>query len=267
MKRLSIMTVTPGSRPLRLLPLVSALLMLFMQVPIQAEGKVFRLSHDDYRPFHWYDPTTKEAKGIFIDICEELLNKRLGYNVVYTQYPWKRAQMEVDMGRDDAYISTPTPLRLRTIIPCQEPLIIMQKKMYTYRGNPKEKEIGKIKHLKELKPYRILGYLGDGWAKRRLVDEAGLKVDYVAKLELALKMLAAKRGDVFISTPEIVNYYLAQLNLKGKVVELPVVIEETEFSLCISRKSTLRKKNDKIDATLKEMKEDGTMEKIMSRWR
>lgn len=234
---------------------------------VSAQEKEFRLAHDDYKPFHWYSKEEKKSVGIFIDICEEILGKGLGYKMIYIEYPWKRAQMMVNEGKDDAYISTPTRERLTYIVVGTEPFIIMRKVPFTQPDNPMLTKMHTIKSLEALKDYKVLDYLGNGWGEKWLVEKTGLTPDYGKTIDIVLKKLANKRGDIFIEDPQIVHYNLAILGLTDKVVEIPVVLEETEFKLCVSKKSPVRHQLKKIDQLIKEMKEKSSLERILDSWK
>jgi polar amino acid transport system substrate-binding protein len=229
--------------------------------------KIFRLSHDDYKPFHWYDKDTQETKGVFIDMVEEILGNRLGYKIVYTEYPWKRAQLQVHNGKEDAYITTPTPERLKHTEIGDKPLIVMQKVIFTYSNNPKIELLRNIKNFEDLRQFKVLDYLGNGWGKKRLVEETGISPDYSPSVDSVLKKLAAKRGDIFIEDSTIVNYNIRLLGLSNETVELPVILEATEFKLCVSKKSSFKNDNDKIDKIISEMVKDGALTRIINKWK
>lgn len=247
--------------------LFSLIILLCLPVQSVAQAAVFHISHDDYKPFHWYDEHDQITKGIFVDICEEILRKRLGYEVVYHQYPWIRAQNMVEDGREDAFITTPTPKRLEYTVVGQVPFALMKKVIFTNKDNPQLEKIKKIKNVEELRPYRLLEYLGSGWSLLRLVQEHNLSVEYSAEIDQVLEKLALGRGDIFIEDPRLVHYNLKILGLTGKVVETPSVLEETEFKLCISRKSPFVAILPQIDQMLIEIRDDGTLQKILDKWK
>ena len=240
---------------------------LWLPVPGDSAEKIFRLSHDDYKPFHWYDKETRETKGVFIDMVEEILGNRLGYKIVYTEYPWKRAQQKVHDGKEDAYITTPTPERLKYTEVGDNPLIVMQKSVFTYVDNPRIERLKNIKKFEDLREFKVLDYLGNGWSEKRLVEETGILPDYSPSIDSVLKKLAAKRGDIFIEDSTIVNYNMRILGLSDKIVELPVVLESTEFKLCVSKKSSFKNNLDKIDKIISDMTKDGSLTKIMNKWK
>jgi len=249
--------------------LMIAIMVFVLCLPVRGYSaeKIFRLSHDDYKPFHWYDKDTQETKGVFIDMIEEILGNRLGYEIVYTEYPWKRAQLQVHNGEEDAYITTPTPERLKYTEVGEKPLIIMQKAVFTYSNNPKIELLRNIKNFEDLRQFKVLDYLGNGWGKKRLVEETGISPDYSPSIDSVLKKLAAKRGDIFIEDSTIVNYNMRILGLSNEIVELPVVLEATEFKLCVSKKSSFKNDINKIDKIISDMIKDGSLARIINNWK
>jgi len=160
-----------------------------------------------------------------------------------------------------------TPERLEYVQIGEQPFIMLDRVLFTGINHPRIEEMKKIQTLKELLPYRVLDYDGNGWGKKWLVEEAGLAVDLAPTRSLALKKLAMGRGDVFIGDSKAANFTLMLLQLRDKVVALPVVFDEIEFMLCISKKSPFKKDISKIDKVVKEIKNDGTLEAILGRWK
>lgn len=248
--------------------LIGIILLLLVSSSLgEKNKKVFRLAHDNYKPYHWFDEEQQKAVGIFIDLCDEILGKRMGYTVVYTQYPWRRAQYNVKNSVDDAYISIPTPERLTYIAVGKEPLITMKTVAFTAVTNPKIEEIKKVKTVQDLHPFLVIDYLGNGWAEENLVKKGGLTLEYSKTIDIVLRKLAVGRGDVFIQEPKVVHYNLKLLELSDKVVELPIVFDQTFFKLCISQNSPFSTDLDAIDSTIRETIKDGTYQKILDKWK
>lgn len=231
-----------------------------------AAHQEFHLAHDDYKPFHWYDNNTGKPVGLFVDLVDELFVNRLGIAVRYTEYPWARAQEQVKNGIEDAYISTPTPERKSYTIPLKTPLLMMDKVLFTYKNHPDIKTMKKITDIAELKHYRVLDYQGNGWAKKHLVDDNKIAVEFSEGFESVLKKLAARRGDIIVENPQLVSFNLQLIGLKESVVKIPVTFDSAPFTLCISQQSQYKNIIDKIETALQEMKDDGTYATILQKW-
>ena len=234
-----------------------------------AGDKIFRLSHDNYKPFHWFDKDSVKTKGIFIDMVDELIGKRMGYKVIYKEYPWKRAQKTVEDGINDAFITTPTPERLKYTVVGKNPFIKMKKVIFTQPDNSKLeaiKEVRELCDLRQIDDLKIVDYLGNGWCKKNIEEDLGIVRIKSASFDSVLRMLSAKRGDIFIEEPVIVNYYIKENRLESRIIQLPVVLGVADFKLCIGVNSAFKGKTEKFDKHLKDMQEDGTMGKILKKW-
>lgn len=242
--------------------------LVLFALPISAfsEELVFHLSHDDYKPFHWYDENNQSTKGIFVDIVEEVFSKRLGCKVVYHQYPWKRAQMMVESGREDAFITTPTIARLKYTVVGKVPFFIMRKVVFTYPDNPRLEQIKHIQTIEDLRPFVVLDYLGNGWAESRLVNEHNLSIAFSTEIDNVLEKIALKRGDVFIEDPRLFSYNIRLLGLEGAVVETSVILDTSAYKLCFSKQSPFVRMMPQIDQALLDMRNDGTLENILDKW-
>lgn len=250
---------------LKTISICIALLCLF---PTSHAAKpIFRLAHDDYKPYHWYDTKEKKAKGIFVDICDEVLTKKLGYKIIYTQYPWARAQKQVQLQQEDAFITTPTPARLRYTSAGAEALIVMKKIPFTAADHPQLVAMKQITNFKDLKPYSLLDYLGSGWGKKNLIEDHNYSLDYSTKIDHVLQKLAAKHGDIFIEDALLIHYNLKLLGLSDKVVALPVNLQESDFKLCVGRRSNFHDKLPIIDRAIAEARREGTIKAIIERWK
>jgi len=231
--------------------------------------KVFKLAHDSYAPFHWYDQNSQKSIGIFIDICDELIGRRMGYKIEYKEYPWKRAQVNVAAGVEDAFISLPTPERKEYTVSGLVPFIVMTRVIFTQPDNPyleKLKTVKNIKDLKALPKLQILDYIGDGWGEKNLEQLLGFKLDKVALIDQVVNKLSVKRGDVFIEEPLVVNYKIREYKLERNIIQLTNSLDNTEFKLCISKKSTFANEVENVDKHLTAMVKDGTMAKIFKKW-
>ena len=244
--------------------------LLFSAMLSYSDEKIFRLAHDDYKPFHWYDKEQGKSVGIFIDICDEILGKRLGYKMVYTEYPWARAQISVKEGIDNAFITTPNEERLKYICVGKEAFVQMKKVIFTQPDNDKIEQLKKVKKpedLLKIKGLVINDYIGNGWMNTTIKPLPGINIEESTLIDNVLNKLAVGRGDVFIEDPMIIHYNLKKLGLTGKVIELPVVLDVVDFKLCIDKNSELVKELPSIDQEIRNIRKDGTLKKILEKWK
>lgn len=218
---------------------------------------------DNYSPFSWKDD--KEVmQGILIDVLNEALQTQMGIRLSHKGYPWARAQKLVEMGEADAFVTVPTPERRAYTEISAEPVLTADVTMFTKKGHPKMDEFSKITTYTDLKGYKLLSYIGNGWAEKRL---AGFELDLCAQMDNVFWKLAAGRGDLFVQNSQVGNYTIKKLKMQDQIVELPSVLESIPFHLCIGKKSPYVKILADFDKTLKQMRESGKLQEIYNKYK
>ncbi len=66
----------------------------------------------NFEPFSWKSENG-EMKGIYIDLMNEALEKRLKIGISHGGYPWARAQKMLKTGRADGFVTFPSQERKR----------------------------------------------------------------------------------------------------------------------------------------------------------
>ncbi len=229
--------------------------LLFPTLAIAAEPMSF-VYYDSYRPRSWNDNGI--MRGILIDIIDEAVGKRLGIPVVHTGYPWKRAQLKVQEGTADAFVTMPTKERLVYTVVGDEPVIEFALRIVTRKDHPKAGEMELITSVSELKGYRVADYLGNGWAKRNL---KGVDVVWLPEIDKLFPFLANKRADIIVASQRTL-YEMKRQGYDSQLKILPHKLSSVSFHLCVGKKSPYKEKMKDFDLIIKEMHEDGTIERI-----
>jgi len=233
-----------------------------------AKDRFLWVDDEDYKPYIYKDHDGK-PKGVFKDLMVEIF-KRMDIPLEYQLYPWKRSQKYVQDGKADGMVTVVTKKRLEFTIPT-DPLINMYEKIFTRKDNPRIKEIMNITDISQFKGFKVLEYIGAGWAEEHFKD---LDMVWVPKQTNALIMLANKRGDIYVTSEFIGISNIKDLikanpkyanNLK-KLVATKTPLTTLEFSLLIQKDSKFVDIIPKFNETLKEMKKDGTYDKIVNKY-
>jgi len=249
--------------------ILSILFTLFITIQLNAQEAFIWNDDEDYKPFIYKDEHGK-AQGIFKDIMVEAF-KRMHIPLKYQLYAWKRAQQHVKDKQADGMVTVPTPERLKFLKP-SDTIIIAKERIFARKDNPKIKQIMKIKSINEFKNYKVVDYIGAGWAQDHYKNLKN--VIWVPKNTNALLMVANKRADIYLSDEFIgVNtikklikqYPQYKENLK-KLIICPHVFAKLNFSLLIRKDSKFVNIIPKFNKVLKEMKEDGTYNKILKKY-
>ncbi len=216
----------------------------------------------DFKPYSW-KAENGQMEGILIDVLNESLHNKMGIDITHTGYPWARAQLFVKMGDADAFVTIPTPERVIYTIISSETIISRKATIFTNKGNPMIKNLLTVKSISDLKGFKQIQYIGNGWAKKNF---QGMDVRWVPKLTDVLHRLISGNYDYFASSSRVVNYNIKKLGYQDKIVELQdVVLSIDAFHLCIGKNSPYIKIIPTFDKTIQNMRKDGSLEKIINR--
>lgn len=216
--------------------------------------------YDDFAPFS----ALREGRmvGIFVDIMNELLARRLGLALRHEGYPWARAQQLVRQGEADAFITVPTPERLVYAVAGREWVTQGRMSMFVRADSPLRQRLRQLRGLDELDGLSLGSYRGNGWVQAKF---AGREVHYSPSREHALKMLVAGRFELLIDSANATQAALRAAGLEREVVELPPVLESSETRLMLARASPFVARLPVIDTELRRMKRDGTLARLSQR--
>jgi polar amino acid transport system substrate-binding protein len=219
----------------------------------------------DAAPFAW--EKDGQAYGLLVDIAREIIEKRNGIKVSFHLHPWKRAQHLVRQGMLDAHI-TNGPLRKEWAEHGQEVVLMLQVKPFVKEDGPKFEELKKIETIEDLRPYNLVQHRGSQWDQKNLVDK-NFKVHLVADYDTMFKLLAKGRGDIVVFEAYMARHVIKKLGLSDQIVELNVSFsgEGFPFHLVVGKKSPYTKVIAQFDNTLRQMKQDGSLQIILNKYK
>lgn len=215
------------------------------------------------QPLSWVEDG--KVRGILIDIADEVLQNRLGIKVMHQGNPWKRSQHLVQIGKADALI-TNGPMRKEWAEHSTEVVLSLQHMLYVNSGGPKFDQLKKVRTLDDLKPFTMVDHRGSAWAEKNLI-ERGIKVHWVADHDTMYRLVAKGRVDAVAYEPLMARYQIKNLGLKDQLVELPLETEKLPFHFVIGNTSPFVKLLPKIDEAIRQIKQDGTFERILDNYR
>ncbi|WP_421781936.1 substrate-binding periplasmic protein [Kiloniella litopenaei] len=236
----------------------------------QASESFVWLDDSDYEPFI-YNGEDNRPKGLFIEVISEIFN-RLDKPLTIQLYPWKRTQSLVKSKKGDAMLTIATPERL-SYLSASDPVFTFTWRLFANKKNPNKNILLKARTAADLRDFRLLSYLGNGWAEENLKN---LKVTYAPKFTQALIMLV-QRGSSFDGMIEhdfILKYNINRLIKEGKLnqehseilEEGTYPFDEVEFRFLIRKDSSYADILPAFNAALSEMREDGTYHRIYNKY-
>lgn len=197
---------------------------------------------------------------VYLRLAQEAL-RRAGIDYECEALPWRRAQMMVQLGEQDAMITLATAERAEYSVAVEEPLYHLPLHAFTSASHPRREELARLRHLSELQAWQVLSYLGDGWAQSQL-EPAGVSVAWSRDLATVLNQLALQRGDLTIAAEVEAMPLIHALGLSDQLVLLPNVFDTLDFKFLMSKQSPYLDKLPEIAAAIRSMREDGTIERL-----
>ncbi|WP_374385059.1 substrate-binding periplasmic protein [Dongia sp.] len=237
-----------------------ALLAIFVHSPqpVAAETPIHLVFAETAAPLAFGEDG--QVRGIEVDVAREVFTKRLGLAIDTQLYPWERAQQMVRNGEADGFISIPTPERDSYASCGQVPVVRMPMRATMRRNHPQREDVANLRTLDDLRPFALVSYLGNGWARQKL---AGFNVTDAADFPASLRGLALGRGDIALVAALSAQYYVNKLQLRGKLVILPNDFDTVEYVLCLGDKSPHAAKLAEFDRVLQVMRADGGYVRIL----
>ena len=215
----------------------------------------------NYPPFSWDDG--EAMRGLLIDSLTEAIEKRMGIPTEHMGYPWKRAQHLVRLGKADAFCTVPTDERRAYTLISRVPTVLATFTPFVRRGSPAALGLRNARSLDDLTGFRVGHYLGSGWAKKNLKGR-NLELHEASTLDAALAMLSVGRVDVVIDTSQVIRYRIKQLGMQARLEELPQVLDQAPFALCIGRGSAHASILPEFERTMQAVHDDGTYDRLAS---
>ncbi len=244
------------------------LLFALVMLPISASSKerILFVYYNDYPPFGWEE--NNKMQGIYIDIVNEVFTHRLKIPAEHRGYPWKRAQQMVKDGKADGFCTVITPERLRFSDATRESILDVNFKIFIAANSPKLEQLKQISSISELQSFELADYLGSGWAVEHL-EKAGLDIQWLPLNEQLWKFLSIGRADATVKNEWTTRYTLKKLGYQDQILELPhpMTPEPISFNILIGKKSSFQSSLGQVDTELKQMKKDGTLQRIYDKYK
>lgn len=248
---------------------VSALcLLLAISSGVNADEtiKTITFGYTSWKPIY-YLSKDDEPRGIYAEILEELFEKKLGYEVVYKAYPWKRCQKYLELGKIDFTIMMPSKERLKYSDKSQNVFYDFYLNVFTYKGHPLIETIEKIKTVDDIKRLKIISVTnaGNGWHKKN-IDAYGIETIYLNKESQIFTFLSLKRADIIIDVLAPSLNVIREQNLQDSIQVTTARFGPTSMHLMMSKLSKHRKLLPAIDKAFSELKANGDIRRIVDKY-
>ena len=230
-------------------------------LPLRADDGAIKVSSDPWEPWVLGTEGNVASGGMAVEYINEIFN-RIGVKSETIIYPYERCLAQMKSGeRDMILMAKKTPEREQYMVysdvAATDPQLLY---FSTEHMNDLE-----WNEWKDLKQYTIGGVQGFNYGDlENAVKEFGIKTEFTATDNQNIKKLLSGRIDAVILSRSTANYYMEQNpETKGKLKAAKRVIADAEYYFALSKKGNAAKYVSQINEKIREMKNDGTADKIL----
>lgn len=240
--------------------------MLFTAVFNTVGAEPIKLSYNsDWPPYS--SGVGKKVSGILPDLMREIIEKRMGLKVEQSDAPWKRVQLLVEKGLHDAFVTVPTQKRLNYAHSSKNTVYSLEMRAVVKKDSTAHQSLVNDPGIDTFHKLRVCDILGNGFAQNFYGKH---KINYLtaSTVNACLRMENINRADVLIQPLATVSAAIKSSGFEKVLVTLPKIYAQMDFTLLLSKKSKLGKVFvNKFDATITQMKKDGSYAALVSRLR
>ncbi len=239
------------------------LLSLLLVLPGQVRGELLNLGFADYPPHSYADSGTPYGiTGIAVDVVAEALH-RAGYAGDLRILPWGRAGHLVRQGVVDGIGSIyRTEERDRDLEFCTVPLYDEHIVLYT-RADAHIDWSGDIGSLFGHSLGVVMGFSYGPTMNRLLAEGRFRRVQEYYSVEETLQALLDGKVEAVVSERYVALAMAERLKAGGGIVELAPELDVVPTYLALSRARNLSDAREKLDAALRTMHQDGTIDRLL----
>lgn len=225
------------------------------------KGETIELVTLQYPPYIYQHQN--EVIGIAVDIVKEAFN-RMDKSVNITILPWLRALNMIKEGEAYGIFTIYKTEEREIFADFSNEILIEQIISLFIKYNSGISFDGNLLSLKNYKIGTVRGVSYGSKFDQAIQSKALKNFDEAGTGEQNILKLEAGRVDIIVSNKYGALEIIKNLKLEQKIKELSPEIESLPSYIAFSKKRQLSKIRDELDAKLKEMKEDGTYDKIIN---
>ena len=199
--------------------------------------------------------------GITVDILGEIF-RRLGVKLDIELYPWKRVLKMAEMGRADGVTFLLYNDERNRYLAFSD--VVMQSRE-TFFFRPAAVGSFEWSDFADLKPYTIglvdsYVYGGDFL---EVVKKYGLEVEYAQSSEENMTKLNGGRVDLVLEDENVARALIISQGWSKRIRATLHAVSVTDYRMAFSRKSRAQSLLPEVNRVINEMKQDGTIDRIL----
>ncbi len=229
----------------------------------ESDGHPFLLVEDPWPPYTLGEAGDIPESGMIVELMQELF-QRIDYPIRMELYPWKRCIFMVKNEKADGLMLTVKTPERDEFAYFPEPFFASGI-LFFHR---QDKEFS-WKSLEDLKGLTIGVVAGSKYSQefQDAISTYQLKTEVVNSIQINFNKLKAGRIDI---TP-VLDVVAAQMiednpEFAGQFAAAQKPLKITPMQMAIARSSMMMSYSGQIEQTIREMKEDGTVERIYKKY-
>lgn len=230
---------------------------ILSSIPVHAQGNILRVAFNELPPWKVLDDYGA-PDGIDVRLLE-LVAERMGLEIQYAQYPFKRGLHLLEVGEIDMMTGVLRRPEREEYLHFVEPpyKAFSNKAFYVRRG-----EEGRITRHEDLHSLRVGTRFGANYYPR-FDNDPDIEKENVGTLALSVKMLLAGRIDAFVLTESSGDYEIRRGTMPEVVSKAEFVYsKKQEVYMVVSKASPFAGMIEDFNEVLAELVKEGAPERL-----
>ncbi|MBC7917119.1 MAG: transporter substrate-binding domain-containing protein [Rhodoferax sp.] len=205
-------------------------------------------------------------QGVFIDVLDEVLHRRLGVPTLHAGFPWTRAQDQVQNGGFDAICTVVTEQRLEYCVASSEAVVSVPGRVFVNVDSPKINMLGAARTMEDVRRAnaRILTYLGNDWAKENL--QGFWLYEAMGDYAVAVNMLAEGRADAMIENVHSMQATMKKMPNASRIRMMEHDVYRWTYRLLVGRKSRFVDIVPAFDVAMRQFRGESGYRQILEKY-
>lgn len=231
--------------------------------PCAGSAPVLKFATDPWPPYSLGQKGFPLESGYAFDIATEV-SKRIHCELKADLLPWNRVLACMKNGTYDMTFPIQSePEREAFMIFTN---VIIEGRVFLWHLKNRTDNLSGWKTIDDLKPYTI--GIVSGYTYRDKMDHAIkhgiIKTEKVSSAECNFKKLLGKRFDGFLESESVVmSFFQKYPEYANRITHAPRIVSTDVFRIGISKNSPFAEMLPEINRVIREMKEDGTIDRII----
>ncbi len=253
---------------IRPLTIIKAACFLLAMVSTWAfAGETVTVGWEPWEPYQYLNEK-KELVGLDVEVLTALA-KQAGIEIVFKEFPWKRILFYVENGELDMTSGASKAPEREVYAYYSEPYRMESAVMFVRKGTSANYALNELKDILsgsfQLGVEREYHY-GENYAELMKNEAFAKHVQVVNRAELNYNKLLRNRIDGFLVDPFVGAAYLKRNKLADRIETHPMPIYSDAIHFLVSKKTSHPSLVERLNASIRKMKADGSLAAIIKKW-